>query len=72
MSSGVTLAVARAATIPEGIVLLTPASKSPAISTLDDNDFVFRTSTSDELQGGIEADVATALGYTKTRNDLHQ
>ena len=65
MSSGVTLAVARAATIPEGIVLLTPASKSPAISTLDDNDFVFRTSTSDELQGGIEADVATALGYTK-------
>ena len=65
MSSGVTLAVARAATIPEGIVLLTPASKSPAISTLDDNDFVFRTSTSDELQGGIEADVATALGYKK-------
>ena len=65
MSSGVTLAVARAATIPEGIVLLTPASKSPAISTLDDNDFVFRTSTSDELQGGIEADVATALGYTR-------
>lgn len=65
MSSGVTLAVARAATIPEGIVLLTPASKSPAISTLDDNDYVFRTSTSDELQGGIEADVATALGYTR-------
>ena len=65
MSSGVTLAVARAATIPEGIVLLTPASKSPAISTLDDNDFVFRTSTSDELQGGIEADVATALEYTR-------
>lgn len=64
MSSGVTLAVAQSSTIPEGVVLLTPASKSPAISTLDDNDFVFRTSTSDELQGGIEADVATALGYT--------
>lgn len=65
MSSGVTLAVAQSATIPEGVVLMTPASKSPAISTLDDNDFVFRTSTSDELQGGIEADVATALGYSK-------
>ena len=65
MSSGVTLAVARAATVPEGVVLLTPASKSPAISTLDDNDFVFRTSTSDELQGGIEAAVAKKLGYTR-------
>lgn len=65
MSSGVTLAVAQSSTIPEGVVLMTPASKTPAISTLDDNDFVFRTSTSDELQGGIEADVATALGYTR-------
>ena len=65
MSSSVTLAVAQGATIPEGIPLMTSTAKSPAISTLDDNDMVFRTSTSDELQGGIEADIATSLGFTK-------
>lgn len=65
MSSGVTLAVARGATIPKGILQISTASKSPAITTLDDDDLVFRTSTSDELQGGIEARVADSLGYSR-------
>ena len=64
MSSGVSLSVARSATIQNGIVQISPASSSPALTALDDNDFVFRTNVSDALQGGITADIATELGFT--------
>ncbi len=63
LSSGVTLAVAESVTIPNGAVLVSPASTSPAISALSDNDFVFRTTVSDALQGVIAAQVASQLGY---------
>ncbi len=63
LSSGVTLAVAESVTIPNGAVLMSPASTSPAISALSDNDFVFRTTVSDALQGVIAAQVASQLGY---------
>ena len=63
MSSGITLSIAQSVAIPNGILQVSPASSSPAITFLDDNDFVFRTNVSDALQGGIIADVATELGY---------
>ena len=63
LSSGVTLAVAESVTIPNGAVLVSPASTSPAISALNDNDFVFRTTVSDALQGVILAQLAEQLGY---------
>ena len=63
LSSGVTLAVAESVTIPNGAVLVSPASTSPAISSLDDNDLVFRTTVSDAFQGVILAQVANELGY---------
>ena len=63
LSSGVTLAVAESVTIPNGVVLVSPASTSPAISSLDDNDTVFRTTVSDALQGVIAAQTASQLGY---------
>lgn len=63
LSSGVTLAVAESVTIPNGAVLMSPASTSPAISALSDNDLVFRTTVSDALQGVIAAQVASQLGY---------
>ena len=63
LSSGVSLAVAESVTIPNGAVLVSPASTSPAISNLDDNDLVFRTTVSDALQGVILANVASQLGY---------
>ena len=63
LSSGVTLAVAESVTIPNGAVLVSPASTSPAISALSDNDLVFRTTVSDALQGVIAAQVASQLGY---------
>lgn len=63
LSSGVTLAVAESVTIPNGAVLVSPASTSPAISSLDDNDLVFRTTVSDAFQGVILAQLANELGY---------
>ncbi len=63
LSSGVTLAVAESVTIPNGAVLVSPASTSPAITSLDDNDTVFRTTVSDALQGVIAAQLANQLGY---------
>ena len=63
LSSGVTIAVAESVTIPNGAVLVSPASTSPAISKLDDNGLVFRTTVSDALQGVVAAQVASQLGY---------
>ena len=63
LSSGVTLAVAESVTIPGGAVLVSPASTSPAITNLDDDDTVYRTTVSDALQGVIAAQLASQLGY---------
>ena len=63
LSSGVTMAVAEAKTIPAGMVMVSPASTSPAISVLEDNDTVFRTTVSDAAQGVVLARMAKRLGY---------
>ena len=64
LSSGVTMAVAESKTIPAGTVLISPASTSPAISVLEDNDTVFRTTVSDAAQGAVLARLAIEKGYT--------
>lgn len=63
LSSGVTLA-ASSVTIPAEVVLVSPASTSPAIPALDDNDYVFRTVVSDEVQGIVLARLALMLNYS--------
>lgn len=65
MSSGITLSIAQSVAIPNGVLQVSPASSSPAITFLEDDDFVFRTNVSDALQGGIIADVATELGFER-------
>ncbi|MBW2058393.1 MAG: ABC transporter substrate-binding protein [Deltaproteobacteria bacterium] len=62
LSSGVTLA-ASSVTIANGVVLISPASTSPQLTELKDNDFVFRTCPSDALQGVIQGAVAANQGY---------
>jgi len=64
LSSGVTIA-ASSVTIPAEVVLISPASTSPAIPALDDNDYVFRTVVSDEVQGVVMARLAVMLDYSK-------
>ena len=55
MCSGATIAIANNAAIPSDTVMVSPASTSPALTTLDDNDLVFRTAPSDAFQGEVLA-----------------
>jgi branched-chain amino acid transport system substrate-binding protein len=65
LCSGATMAAANAVTIPAGLVLISPAATSPAISSLKDNDLVFRTAPSDEYQGQALARTLLANGTKK-------
>ena len=57
VSSGVTISIAQSVTIPNDILHITSASSSPTISTLDDNDLVFRTRTNDRLIAQVMAQI---------------
>lgn len=63
LASGVTISVAQSVAIPNGVVMISPASTSPTLSTLEDNGLVFRTVLSDEMQGVAAANLAIELGY---------
>ena len=63
LSSGVTIAVAQSVTIPKETPIISGASTAPAITTLEDNDFVFRTTPSDAAQGIILARLAQEQGF---------
>jgi ABC-type branched-subunit amino acid transport system substrate-binding protein len=63
LSSGVTIASAEAVTVPNRILQISAASTSPAITVLDDDDFLFRTTVSDAAQGVVLARLALELGY---------
>lgn len=57
VSSGVTISIAQSVTIPNEILQITSASSSPTISTLDDDDLVFRTRTNDRLIAQVMAQI---------------
>jgi branched-chain amino acid transport system substrate-binding protein len=63
LSSGVTVAVANAVTIPKETLMLSGASTAPSITVLEDNDFLFRTTPSDASQGVVLARLAQEQGY---------
>ena len=50
LSSGVTIPVATSVSIPSKVVQISPASTSEKITTLNDNDYIFRTVAMDALQ----------------------
>lgn len=58
LSSAVTVAVAESVTIPSQVVLISPASTSPLLSILDDDDYLFRTVSSDATQGIVGGQLA--------------
>ncbi len=64
LSSGVSIAVAESVTVPNGILQISAASTSPALTVLADNDFLFRTTVSDAAQGVILGRLARELGYS--------
>ena len=65
LSSGVTIAAAQSVTIPKQRIIISGASTAPTITTLDDDDFVFRTTPSDASQGIVLARLAREQGYEK-------
>lgn len=63
ISSSETLAVAEI-TIAAGVTMVSPASTSPTLSTLPDEDLVWRTIASDALQGPALANIVADGGYS--------
>lgn len=65
LCSGALLAAANSATMPAGVLLISPAATSPEITTLKDNDLVFRTVPSDKYQGQALARTVLDRGTSK-------
>lgn len=62
LCTGATIGGANGAAIPGNVVMISPASTAGALTTLDDNDLVFRTTPSDAFQGVKLADLLIAKG----------
>ena len=62
LCSGSTIAAANNVGVPAGVPMVSPASTSPALTGLDDNDLVFRTAPSDAYQGEMLAKLLEAKG----------
>lgn len=69
--SEVTLQCAREVFIPSNVLACSPASTSPEISDLDDNDLIFRTPPTDALQGRVLAQVAAEREGASTAATMH-
>ena len=78
LSSTVTIQVANNVCIPNEMVLMSPASTAAAITDLNDNDFIYRTTPTDALQAQVMAQVATermgasSASYLALNNDYGQ
>lgn len=62
LCSGSTIAAANNVAVPAGVPMVSPASTSPALTTLDDNDLVYRTAPSDAYQGEMLAKLLASKG----------
>jgi branched-chain amino acid transport system substrate-binding protein len=72
--SGVTTAIANNVAIPNGVVMVSPSATSPALTTIEDDGYFFRTAPSDARQGEILAAIVHEKGIdnvaiTYTNND---
>lgn len=65
LSSGNTIPVSESVTSTNSIPQISNASTSPAITTLEDNDFLFRSVPSDAFQGIALAEVVQEKGLTQ-------
>jgi branched-chain amino acid transport system substrate-binding protein len=57
LCSGATIGAANNVAVPASVVMISPASTSPALTELEDNDLVFRTPPSDAYQGVVLAQI---------------
>jgi len=72
--SGATTAILNNVVRPNGIVMISPSATSPALSTIEDDGYFFRTAPSDARQGQVIAEILSGQGIetaalTYTNND---
>ncbi|MDP7071254.1 MAG: ABC transporter substrate-binding protein, partial [Candidatus Marinimicrobia bacterium] len=60
--SGVTTAIANNVAVPNGVTMVSPSATSPALSTIADNGYFFRTAPSDARQGQVLAQITVERG----------
>ena len=63
-SSANSIAIAESITGPAGIPQISPASSSPQLAVAEDNDFLFRATLNDKVQGPALAQLVNEQGYT--------
>jgi branched-chain amino acid transport system substrate-binding protein len=62
LCTGETIGAFNGSGLSGGVVFISPASSAPALTTLEDNDLVYRTTPSDALQGVKLANLLLAKG----------
>ena len=62
LCTGETIGAFNGSGLSGGVVFISPASSAPALTTLEDNDLVYRTTPSDALQGVKMANLLLAKG----------
>lgn len=72
--SGVTIAILNNVAVPNGVTMVSPSATSPALSTIEDEGYFFRTSPSDARQGEVLSNILMDRGIdtvavTYTNND---
>ncbi len=65
LCSSATISVAENVAIPAGVTMVSPASTSPVITSLNDTDLVFRTTPSDLYQGSVMARLLLSKGIKR-------
>ncbi len=75
--SGVTTAIVNNVAVPNGVPIISPSATSPALTTIADNGYFFRTAPSDARQGQVIAQITIDKGIkevavTYTKNDYGQ
>ena len=69
MASSVTIPIAQSVAVPNEVVLISPTSTAPEITDLEDDGYVYRILSSDNLQGSALVDaVADGFGEDATIN----
>ena len=72
--SPVTTAIVNNVAVPNGVPMISPSSTSPALTTIEDNGYFFRTAPSDARQGQVLAKIVmdrgiSEIAVTHTNND---
>lgn len=61
--SGVTIAIVNNVAVPNGVTMISPSATSPALTTIADNGYFFRTAPSDARLGPVFAQILMDRGY---------